>query len=325
MKYFNSKFWILGPLLIFSIDKVSFCQSKFKSKATPKASDKILEWNFPIQRCHAGVPMGNGKQGFLIWGSDSRLNITIAHAGFWDRRGGVELDSNLVYSNLKKLLLNKDEAELKRIFGLDRIPKSNIKPRQFGGCLIQIPLPKGYKLKLATLNMTRGECQITIERKGMPKHTLTIIQHAESNIATISWPLLIPKPGDPILIAAADFLTKEYAELQIPKPEYWRSTVSKFELKGIIQKLPADDLLGIACTTIDRTTLMATGWQRTLLPTKLLLLTLTKKQVNSATLSKSHLLLPAQISLSAMNSHPIIRNCMLDNGKDLISFNSTLL
>jgi len=45
-----------------------------------------LKWDFPIQRCHAYEPMGNGNQGLLIWNGDSVLKISIAHGGFWDRR-----------------------------------------------------------------------------------------------------------------------------------------------------------------------------------------------------------------------------------------------
>jgi hypothetical protein len=45
-----------------------------------------LKWDFPIQKCHAGVPMENEKQGLLIWNGESVLKISIAHGGFWDRR-----------------------------------------------------------------------------------------------------------------------------------------------------------------------------------------------------------------------------------------------
>jgi len=234
-------------------------QFKNKLKLNSRPADKILSWDFPIQRCHAGVPMGNGKQGLLIWGEDSTLKITVAHAGFWDRRGGVELDSNLVYSKIRKLLEAKNEEKLKEIFGYNKMPKSNIRPRQFGGGLIQIPLPKGYKLKTANLNLTSGDCEIVIEKKGMPHHLVKIRQHAETNVATISWPLLTAKAGEPELKAAADFMILEYSDLGIPKPEYWKSTVPKFDLKGIIQKLPQDDLLGIACATKDRMSFITSG------------------------------------------------------------------
>jgi len=244
-------------LLLASLQ--SFGQFKKKLKLLSKEEKNILSWDFPIQRCHAGVPMGNGKQGLLIWGEDSILKITIAHAGFWDRRGGMELDSNLVYSKIRNLLEAKNEEKLKEIFGYKKVPKTNIRPRQFGGGLIQITLPKGYKLKTANLNLRSGDCELVIEKHGMPKHLVKIRQHAETNVATISWPLLSPKPAEPELKAAADFLVSEYSELGIPKPEYWKSTVPKFDVKGIIQKLPQDDLLGIACATKDRISFITSG------------------------------------------------------------------
>jgi alpha-L-fucosidase 2 len=263
-KYFKLNFdfrqlvWLQSILLGF-ISLSLHAQFKNRLQLNKKQSDKILSWEFPIQRCHAGIPMGNGRQGLLIWGADSMLKITVAHAGFWDRRGGVNLDSNLVYSKIKDLLETKNEEKLKEIFGYNQTKKSNIRPRQFGGALVQIPLPMGYKLKTANLNLTKGECELVIEKKGSPNHLIKIKQHSETNIASINWPLLTSKPEEPELTGSAEFLSKEYAELGISKPEYWKSSVPKFELKGIIQKLPKDDLLGITCASKDRITFIASG------------------------------------------------------------------
>jgi len=46
-----------------------------------------LTWQLPLNRTHTGIPLANGVQGLLVWGSD-KVILTVGRAGFWDRRGG---------------------------------------------------------------------------------------------------------------------------------------------------------------------------------------------------------------------------------------------
>ncbi|MCU0368253.1 MAG: hypothetical protein MUF39_05435, partial [Cyclobacteriaceae bacterium] len=54
---------------------------------------KVLTWNFPLNRTHTGILLGNGTQGLMVWGKDNQLKITIGRAGFWDHRGGNEFSA----------------------------------------------------------------------------------------------------------------------------------------------------------------------------------------------------------------------------------------
>ena len=119
-------------------------------------NSKKLTWNFPINRTHAGILLGNGKQGLMIWGKDNILNITIARTGFWDHRSDNYSSINTTYKEVKKLLEVKDEVGLKKLFATPISPNSQPKePHQIGGGVLEIKLPEGWKL-------LRGDFIITI-------------------------------------------------------------------------------------------------------------------------------------------------------------------
>ena len=61
--------------------------------------ERLLTWEFPLPRTHTGALLGNGAQGLMVWG-DEALNITVAHAGFWDHRGGNPFTSRTSYAEV---------------------------------------------------------------------------------------------------------------------------------------------------------------------------------------------------------------------------------
>jgi hypothetical protein len=90
---------------------------------------------------HTGIPVGNGAQGVLIWGSENRLCLTVARAGFWDRRGAQEKKSfaeRITYAELRDLLLSGQEAEVRGRFTSSE--ERPIPPYQIAGGQIEISL-----------------------------------------------------------------------------------------------------------------------------------------------------------------------------------------
>ncbi|WPJ97417.1 glycoside hydrolase N-terminal domain-containing protein [Coraliomargarita algicola] len=73
-------------------------------------------WPFPLVRPHAGVPLGNGRMGVLVWGSGQCLKLTISRADFWDHRGGKSWKPEMNYQNLHSLLVAGDESAIREIF-----------------------------------------------------------------------------------------------------------------------------------------------------------------------------------------------------------------
>ena len=59
----------------------------------------LLHLNFPLERPHCGIVMGNGNFGVMVWGKE-RLNITVNRADFWDHRGGELIAEGTTYKKL---------------------------------------------------------------------------------------------------------------------------------------------------------------------------------------------------------------------------------
>src|SRR5919199_472355 len=102
-------------------------------------SKQPLVWHFLINRPHAGILLGNGTQGLMVWGGGRQLNITIGRAGFWDHRGGNEFSTKTTFQDVKRLLQAGDEAGIKKAFD---IPKNKDvgfgHPQQLGGGRLEI-------------------------------------------------------------------------------------------------------------------------------------------------------------------------------------------
>jgi len=69
---------------------------------------KTLTNHFPLARPHCGSTLGNGLQGLLVWG-DKTLRLTVAHAGFWDHRGGQVMLPTTTFAAVRSRLEADDE------------------------------------------------------------------------------------------------------------------------------------------------------------------------------------------------------------------------
>jgi hypothetical protein len=50
-----------------------------------------LTWEFPLPEPGAGVLMGNGTMGLMVW-REAGLNLTVSRNGFRDRRAGATFE-----------------------------------------------------------------------------------------------------------------------------------------------------------------------------------------------------------------------------------------
>ena len=75
-------------------------------------SDKLkLDWRFPLPNTHAGILLGNGLFGVVVWG-DERLCLTINRADFWDRRNIRPITAKMNLADLRKYWLARDDDGL---------------------------------------------------------------------------------------------------------------------------------------------------------------------------------------------------------------------
>ncbi|HEV7298457.1 MAG TPA: hypothetical protein VGN72_03765 [Tepidisphaeraceae bacterium] len=204
-------------------------------------SRSSVEWYYPIQKQHAGVPLGNGTMGLLIWGTDT-LCITIARAGFWDHRGANPVLDRATFAEVKSLLQTDDAAGLDRLFGRDQPKASPDRPCQYGGGRLEITFANGFKPLRASLDVTTAEVSLEL-RSGHETQRLRIGLHPTDEIAWLKSDTAGLLDGAVVTLTPAFETTRERLEDRgMPRPEKWNEKYSG----GFIQCLPDDEPLAVA-------------------------------------------------------------------------------
>lgn len=198
-----------------------------------------LHWYFPLRRPHAGVPLGNGVQGLLVWGDDT-LRLTVARAGFWDHRGGQDIPAATTFADLRRALETGDDAGLAALF--PKRPPGAVFPQQMGGGRLELFFPKGMRPIEATLEIAAAQLTVRVARADGEAECFDLIisQAVDDEVIWIS--------GDPSLLESlqiklcgAYHLVRNQAmeALGILPPETWETP----ERGGFLQSLPADEPL----------------------------------------------------------------------------------
>lgn len=201
-----------------------------------------IDWYFPLPRPHTGVPLGNGTQGILVWGGDSLL-LTIACAGFWDHRNGVDMPAGTTYGAVRSALETGDDAALEGLFP-KRTPGAPY-PQQYGGGRLEIVFPGGLRPIRATLDPAVAVVEVIVARDedDASPSRLWIHQDAGGDVCWIE--------GDGALLAGLNIRLRPAYELVygnamsvlgIDPPEKWEELCGG----GFVQSLPADPPLTIA-------------------------------------------------------------------------------
>ncbi len=212
---------------------------------------KPLGWAFPIARPHAGMLLGNGTQGLMVWGEGRQLNITIGRAGFWDHRGSTAFATKTTFTDVKRLLQAGDETGIKAAFaGPAKQDAGFGHPQQLGGGRLELTLPLGWKLTHGTLNLLTGEISVLATNTAGRPETLFIRQAVDTELAWISLPKsLANRTGQAgvtlKLVPAWDATADACRKAGIKAPTQWQTNRSQ-EL-GFTQFLPDDEPLTVVC------------------------------------------------------------------------------
>jgi len=219
------------------------------------AQEKIVSWPFPINRTHAGVLLGNGVQGLMVWGGDNILNITVGHAGFWDHRGGNDFASRANFAQVKNLVQQNDEPGLRKLFFY--IPKAGEpdRPQQLSAGMCQIKLPKSYTLTKADLNLLNGTITVFIKNSAGKTSRLQIEQSIYTPVSFITLPVELVGKIQSTLMPMWQFNSTELKTMGIVAPEIWRNK----SIEGFTQTLPQDEPLAMAQYTKGSHLLLATN------------------------------------------------------------------
>ena len=209
-----------------------------------QAQDKVLNWYFPIQRTHAGILLGNGTQGLMVWGQGNQLNITIGRSGFWDHRGGNAFALRTNYADVKKMIQNGDEKALRAAFALPKSDKPNLnRPQQIGGGRLELKLPTGWKLLRGELVLTQGIIKIFAQKPSGKIEILSIRQAPDEELAWIVLPPNCTASGQ--LVPAYEFAKDQLEAAGIQKPIAITENIPH-PVRGFTQTLPSDQPLSIA-------------------------------------------------------------------------------
>ena len=204
---------------------------------SPKIS--TLDWYFPLNRPHTGVPLGNGTQGLLIWGENS-LRLTIARAGFWDHRNGQNIPPTTTFAAVRRALEAGDEEELSKLF--PKRKSGDPFPQQMGGGRLELTFPVGLRPIKATLDLTTAEVVVSIGNN-TENHTLRIRQDSQAEVCWIDLPQDLIDHTNIRLFSAYELVHQDaMRQIGIAPPETWLES----ESGGFCQKLPDDDPLAVA-------------------------------------------------------------------------------
>lgn len=211
-------------------------------------------WSFPISRCHAGLPLGNGNMGILIWGEGRHLRLTIGRNDFWDHRGGLAWSPDQKYETLVTMLKNGDEEGLRKLFeqGSEKPEGTPHRPTILPLGRIDLELPPQVELCEATLDYKTGEARISCKHKKKIL-TLRVALDMESPLAAVDFSEL---PGIPKVIPAPSWYQLEdyFRSVHVAEPRLF----AEKDLCGWVQSLPEDPGMCLAARSTEKAVFIAT-------------------------------------------------------------------
>ncbi|HZF64154.1 MAG TPA: hypothetical protein VEZ55_06715 [Chitinophagaceae bacterium] len=202
---------------------------------------QVLTWQFPINRTHAGMLLGNGVQGLMVWG-DSTLNITVGRAGFWDHRGGNDFASRASFDTVKQLVAQKDEAALRKLFTNVAPQGQPNRPQHFSAGVWKIRFPKNYRPSKGLLNLANGN--ITIQVKN-PTGKIILLQLQQSVLDELSWidlPAELQGKVQSEVIPMWQWNKESLQSISVAAPQSWKQQ----NIDGFTQTMPQDLPLAMA-------------------------------------------------------------------------------
>ena len=220
---------------------------------TPGLQAQVLSWQFPINRTHAGILLGNGVQGLIVWG-DSTLNITVGRAGFWDHRGGNDFASRASFDTVKQLVAQKDEETLKKLFTYIPPQGQPGRPQHFGAGVWKVRLPKNYRLNKGLLNLSNGAITIHVRT---PARKIIALQLQQSVFEELSWidiPAELQGKVQSEVIPMWQWNKERLESISVAEPQNWQQQ----NINGFRQTLPADEPLAMAQLVTNARLLLST-------------------------------------------------------------------
>lgn len=190
-------------------------------------------WRFPINRPHAGIKLGNTRNGLLVWGGANELQLSMGLNDLWDHDGGTEWHEGQSYSAIRSALEANDEEALHKIF-----EPTKKTPQLCPLGRMTLVFNKGAVIESATLDIYKALLTVSI-RKGREAFAVRLGVEYESGILFVS----IPKG-----LSASRRILNAYVQ-----PNNTATFVKRGFAEPIIyddgfeQAMPHDPAVGFAC------------------------------------------------------------------------------
>ncbi len=218
--------------------------------ASALPDNSVLEWEFPLPRPHCGVPLGNGTLGVLVWGEDV-LCLTIARAGFWDRRGGAPFSVSATFDRVRERLEAGDEAGLLALFAPDeeRAPDTPPCPIQIGGARLEMRFDGDFSPRGAILHLQRGQLEVELQSRGGQSKTIVIWVHPDAELCVVEG----AEDAQLTLRPAWEWLASQLEPWGFEPPH----AIQIEHGGGFIQDVPSDEALALVWRRRDERILIA--------------------------------------------------------------------
>lgn len=219
--------------MIRNLEQTSLNNSDFFNKGH-------LTWPFPLSRPHAGLPLGNGRMGVLVWGSGQCLKLTIGRADFWDHRGGKSWKSEMNYQNIRTLLAAGDEAAIRGIFSeTPARPGDPARSSVLPIGRVELTFPSEWSLQNAELNFRSAVVTVRLQNAAgkVARLTLELCLDAPlleiQSLDGIELPKVVARP-------AWESVGKHLREISFPPPEALSDGI-----EGWMQRTPVDEAVSV--------------------------------------------------------------------------------
>lgn len=197
---------------------------------------ELITIDFPLQRTHCGLPLGNGTMGILVWGGHNILRLTIGRADLWDHRGGMShwTDKQNLH-NIRKSLEQNNTALLENMIAgdSDGQHRTPTKPSIIPLGRFDLIFPADCRLVKAELNLRRAEIKVFL-KKGEKCYTLVACIAMDECHGRI----IIPEDLDVQIksVPSWDYLQKQLSAVSFAEPERYENN----NRHGWFQPFPAD-------------------------------------------------------------------------------------
>ena len=220
-------------------------------------ADRVeMEWHFPLTQSHQGIPFGNARTGFLVWGEDRTLKVTIGRDDTWDHRGGYDWHEDQCYSNIVSALTAGDYDRVKELFRRgEQKPGEPKNPQVIPIGHVEFALPEGLALDEGELDTENGVAKIELVRTRDGKDAgklLVALDHA-AGVLAVKWPKGVTPSGKCIPAWEHEAVRKELEPVLFKPPH-------AFALEGgagFVQCLPEDPAVAAGFVSFDETTYLA--------------------------------------------------------------------